>query len=254
MINTDDEAEVISLALAEAPSVYEGLPLAAVSPASLGNGFWAVRITYLRRAKDDTKRMRGTTKGGTAHRSHSISTVNKYWRAGLSAGEKPDFKGAINVENGEAKGVDYQVPVFPFSVEVKLNPAVLPSNYLTMLYLLTGTQNDISMAFSYRGQTLTFALGELLFRGADWDIANDDEATFVYDFEASPNTTTLRVGDVPDPVGPGITKAGWDYLWVLTDPTAVSGAMVPQVRGVFVEAIIPIAGEFGVSFGDLIFA
>lgn len=249
VIDTDDPDEAYALLAAEAPSVYRSLPLSSTQLTGQGGGAWAFTVRYGRRPKGDTIRMRGTTKGGTAHRTHSFTTVNKYWRTGTPDSQKPDFKNAINVENGEAKGVEYPVPIFPFSIDAKIDPADLPSNYLVILLLLTGTKNDVIFTATQRGQTVTFAVGELMFKGADWDLSNDDEASFVYDFEASPNATGLVVGDIT-----GIVKEGWDYLWAMTDPTPTNGAMVPLVRGVFVESIIPTAISRGVSFNDLIFS
>lgn len=248
VINTDDQAEVYTLTAGEAPSTYMGLPLSAISVSALGGGVWSSRVNYTKRSKDDTIRLRGSTKGGVAHRTHGLGDAEAYWKTGLDSSLKPDFAGAINVENGEAKGVDYQVPVFPFSIEAKVDASTLPSNYLQILYLLTGTVNTATVVFVYRGQTLTFTTQELVFRGADFDIPNDGEATFVYDFEASPTVEDLLVGGVNVEI-----KYGWEYVWPYMDPIPSSGALVPTVRGVFTHKIYPYDVTRGVAFSDLIY-
>ncbi len=116
----------------------------------------------------------------------------------------PDFQGAIGVSADGVEGIDITVPVYHFAETHYKPDNQITGAYKGVLFNLTGKVNgDV-----FRG----FAPGEVLFLGAsgakrgsgteaDWEIT--------YRFAASPNASGLSIG----PIG-GITKQGWDYLWV----------------------------------------
>ena len=53
------------------------------------------------------------------------------------------------------------------------------------------------------------AAGECLFLGASGSKPGADDWEITFRFAASPNRTGITVGDIA-----GISKKGWEYLWV----------------------------------------
>lgn len=166
-------------------------------------------VTYSSK-RDDVARWAGSTKGGTAHITQSLETVA---RGSIDeSGFVPDFKGLINVQDGEAQGVDVQRPTWQHSVSISYPKTVVSDEYLRALYQLTGTVNDAAVWF--------FKRGELLFEGVDWSTreqTNDvGELEIWYDFTFSftgmPNTIVEREGMSP------LAKEGHQYYWVYTWP------------------------------------
>ena len=94
--------------------------------------------------------------------------------------------------------------------ELKINLSDL-APYLTVLYGLTGKTNDAT----FRG----FNTGEVLFKGASGSRDGHVTASVTFDFAASPNVTGISIGgsassaDGHPPIT-GISKGGWEYLWV----------------------------------------
>ena len=130
------------------------------------------------------------------------------------------------------EGVEIVTPVFNFGYTFK--PTVVSDAYIQALYLLTGKVNTAA----WKG----FGRCEVLFMGASGK-QSGDEWEISLKFSASPSTTGITVGDIT-----GISKLGWEYLWVLTqeheDVTAF--CLTEEPIGVYVDQVY----EYG-SFASL---
>ncbi len=169
------------------------------------------------------------TGGGTQHITQSIQTINSY----AESGTPPDFKGAIGVTSSggggvdNVEGVDITIPVYNFSQTHYIDDNdVNKSAYFS----LTGKVNNSA----WNG----FNAGEVLFLGAsgskrDISGSNDDwEITFR--FAASPNRSNIIIGNIT-----GISKKGWEYMWVRYTDTddAVAKAIVKIPVAVYIEKV-----------------
>ncbi len=114
--------------------------------------------------------------------------------------------------------------------------------YIAALFALTGKVNDAPWTVDVDGVRLTFAAGEALFLGAsgskrkseqDWEIG--------FRFAASPNAANLTIGTIT-----GISKKGWEYLWVRYADAEddCAKAIVKKPVAVYVEKVYQ-EGNFG---------
>lgn len=160
---------------------------------------WSVEVSYAI-ASGGAQQETGSsftsidTTGGTTHLSHAREHIADYGPPGQTPA---NFRGAINVSEQGVGGVDVPIPQYSFSethYQADLNQSVI--------FALTGRVNSQF----FKG----FAPGECLFLGAraarrgaeeDWEVT--------YQFACLPNESSLSVGNIT-----GITKRGWDYLWV----------------------------------------
>lgn len=85
------------------------------------------------------------------------------------------------------------------------------------------------------------AAGECLFLGAAGSKRGDEDWEITFRFAGSPNVTGLSVGPIT-----GISKKGWEYLWVryadVEDDNAK--ALVKRPVAAYVEQVYD-AGNFG---------
>jgi hypothetical protein len=167
------------------------------------------------------------TTGSTTHITQALEEVAFF----TTTGTEPDttMGGAIGVEFGkngcEIKGTDIIIPAFEFDCVVYVDPDDMTDEYVDILYRYTGTVNSEEVTLTVKGITLTFAPGELLFKGARGGIrrsAKDWEITFL--FAGSPNASEenpIVIGSGDDAITVD-TKEGWDYLWVMYEPTTTT--------------------------------
>ena len=127
------------------------------------------------------------------------------------------------------EGVDITVPVFQFSeTHYFTNDQVTPS-YKGTLFTLTGKVNS--------GAFKGFQAGEVLFLGASGARRGtdpDDDWEITFRFAASPNASGISVGDIS-----GISKKGWEYLWVRYADQEDTGshAIVKRPVAAYVERV-----------------
>jgi hypothetical protein len=165
------------------------------------------------------------TGGGTQHITQSLSTEHSH----AASGTAPDFKGAIGVTHDNVEGVDITVPVYNFSETHYLSADIVDQAYKVTLLQLTGTVNN----YWFRG----FADGECLFLGASGSRRGtgvDDDWEITFKFACSFNRYNFSVGPIS-----GITKKGWEYLWVrYADAEDVaSNTLVKQPVAAYVEKV-----------------
>jgi len=188
-----------------------------------GSGKWSVTVKYgPRPAPSETgeSSFQFDTGGGTMHITQAISTVQRYAPAGKTA---PDFGGAIGVTHDNVEGVDVTIPVYTWSETHYLPDAQVNK---AAYYALTGKVNN--------GGFKGCAAGECLFLGASGSKRGSDDWEITFKFAASPNRTGISVGPIS-----GISKKGWEYMWVryADSEDAAAKAIVKKPVAVYVEKV-----------------
>ena len=221
-----DEDEVKNLLIANAPTVYQGLVLDGVRAEPEGHGKWKGYAQYL---NFDDAEYTFETGGGTQHITQSLQTINTYAAPGFTA---PDFGGAIGVSDDQVEGVDITSRVYQFTETHRFADGVVNAGFKATLFALTGRFNNAS----FKG----LDAGECLFLGATGSKRGNEKWVITYRFAGSPNVTGLTLGTIT-----GISKWGWDYLWVryanFVDSFAY--ALVKRPIAVYVERVIQ-PGDF----------
>jgi len=206
VFGTSDDLAAKSELASGSPDTYDGLPRQTIQIDPLANDIWEGTVRYGLTDQSPPPQTGESsfafdTGGGTQHITQSRGTVAAYAPAGETP---PDFQGAIGVTDNGVEGVDVTVPVYQFSETHYLDDDLVTPAYKGTLFALTGRVNN----GSFKG----LAAGECLFLGAagskrGTDVDDDWEITFR--FAGSPNVTGLNVGPIT-----GISKKGWEYLWV----------------------------------------
>jgi hypothetical protein len=229
--DTDDHAEALSNLAATAPTLFDGLPRLKYKVIPVGPKLWYGEAQYNYPTKQETgiKLYQFDTGGGTQHITQSLGTVQRYARTGYVP---PNFLGAVGVSQNNVDGVDIVVPVYHFSEVNYESNSQVDVAYKQTLFTLTGrVNNDI-----WNG----YAAGEVLFLGAAGSMRAGGDWEITYRFAASPNLTSITIGDIT-----GIAKKGWEYLWVQyldgVDNDAYS--LIKRPHSVHIEQVYPV-GDF----------
>ena len=231
IVGTDDEDAVKTLILGTCPAVYDGLILDSVEAEPIyadganSTGVWKGRARYLVPEVEYTF----DTGGGTAKVTQSYSTVGAYAPGGFTP---PDFGGAIGVTEDSVEGVDIPSPKFDFTETHFLPDATVTTAYKLAIFNLTGRKNDAT----FKG----FTAGEVLFLGATGSNRGTGQWSITFRFSASPNVSGLTIGSIT-----GISKLGWQYLWVkyATESDDTAFAMVKKPVAAYVEEVF-LDGDF----------
>jgi hypothetical protein len=231
---TEDDADVKTLVAANAPLIYAGLPRKDFQIRPQGGGIWEATVRYSlsdpNRTQDPPQtgdsRFSFDTGGGTQHITQSLETVASY----AVAGPPPDFQGAIGVSHDAVEGTDVTVPIYHFSETHYIDNALVTGAYKASLFFLTGKTNDAP----FKG----FEEGEVLFLGASGSKRGDEDWEISFRFAASPNVTGLSVGPIN-----GISKKGWEYLWVRYADAEDQNTLIKRPVAVYIERVYE-AGDF----------
>ncbi|XZE35794.1 hypothetical protein SH501x_001336 [Pirellulaceae bacterium SH501] len=163
------------------------------------------------------------TTGASTHINQSLFTRGTFAAPGKNA---PNYRGAIGVSDSGVAGVDVTVPAFEFSVRKKFE--FVSTEYLLAMVSMTGKTNSAPWSI--------FAPGEALFLGGE---GGEDEQNWVdvtYHFAARPNEVNLTVGNIS-----GVSKYGWDYLWVKHGEEVVGDRVLQVPEAAYVEQVYPAA-------------
>jgi hypothetical protein len=197
-----------------------------------GGGLWEVRVPYGRedRAEVGESQFNFETGGGTQHITQALQTSGKFASPGKTP---PDFKGAIGVTKDSVEGVDIVVPVYTFAETHYLSAEVVDYEYRGKVFALTGRTN----AQPFKG----LDPGECLFLGAAGSQRGNGPWEITYKFAGSPNVEDVQIGEIV-----GVSKGGWEYLWVLYEDAEDGDAkrLVKRPAAVYVEQVYK-AGDFG---------
>lgn len=159
------------------------------------------------------------TTAESQHISNSYFTVARY------PASSENLNGAINYDGENVGGADILVPTYQFSETHVFTDAAITQAYKAVLFRATGKTNNAP----FKG----LQAGEVLFLGASGQRRAEDllwELTFR--FNCSPNLTNLSVGNIT-----GITKRGWDLLWVRYDDSIGTQGIIKQPLGVYIERV-----------------
>lgn len=204
-IGFTDEADVNVAVGNAAPPVYNGMVFHTIEIyEKLNQTSWKVRVNYI---GNPAPVVSYSSTGGTQHITQSIQTVAKY-----GPGATDNNGGAIGFDGQHVAGVDKVIPVWNWTQTVFLKTTDLNLN---VYYALTGHVNlDYFQSFNP---------GEVLFNGADVQQREDGLWEVQFKFSYQPNAQNLSVGSGTNLIT-GISKNGWDYLWIYyaqsVDPTA----------------------------------
>jgi hypothetical protein len=236
---TDITAAVLPLV----STTFLGLWLQTIGYDHRGAGFWDIHIHYgkLRPIGPGYIVFQAEASGKTVHREQSIGTRNSYAPPGQTA---PDFNGLIGVDpiQGTVAGVDTVTPSFGFTLSTKMNASILTPNYLDTIRKMAGESNNAPITFAWKGQIFSFDTEEILFMGlvigdGGQDGNGNELIELSFKFDTSPTREDISVGGID-----GITKKGWDYLWVLRQVVAVgsgtaNAALAMNARAVYTEQV-----------------
>ena len=186
---------------------------------------WEVKVKYVpptspQASTADPATFNFDTGGGTQHIIASKSTVGAYGTGTATT----DNGNLIGVTKDNVEGVDVTVPVYSFSETHYFDNSVVTDAYKGKLFTLTGKTNNAT----FKG----CAAGECLFLGASGSKRSGEKWEINFKFAASPNKTGLSVGSIG-----GISKKGWEYLWVRYSPTVVNKMMGQKPVAVYVEKV-----------------
>jgi hypothetical protein len=209
------------------PTTFRGLWLGSIDWSETDE-FGRILFTgkYSITTPEATRRWSFDTTGGSIKITTSRNTSR-------FPGTAPNFNGAIEVKNNEPQGVDITVPALKLTCTYRHAAASTVVNastidaYVKTLATLSGTVNNATW--------LTYAAGELLFLGATGEYVPNRPTEIQYHFAASANVTGLSIGSIS-----GIAKKGHEYLWVLFEPSADSGAgnaLVQRPLAAYVERV-----------------
>jgi hypothetical protein len=178
------------------------------------------------------------TTGGRQKITQSLETIQRYAPAGKTP---PDHKGAIGVTDHGVEGCEIVVPKFSWTETWQLPIASYNWAYSQMLKAVTGRVNSEA----FRG----FPAGQVLFRGAKGS-ASSKNPTLIeinYQFDQSDDVQLQKIGDIA-----GISKSGWQYLWVqyreMDDTDAKTFARRPTA--VYVERVYDAMSFSTLAIGD----
>ena len=239
---TDDDIVAKSSLLSSSPTLYDGLVRQSAHIEPVGPGLWDGLVRYGLPENQEPETGESSfsfdTGGGTQHITQSIQTIARH-----AAGTAPDFGGAVGVTHDSVEGVEITVPIYQFSETHYLADSVVTPAYRGTLFYLTGKVNSAS----FRG----LAPGECLFLGASGSkrgtgvgAGGDWEITFR--FAASPNVTGLTVGSIG-----GISKKGWEYMWVryADSEDAAAKVLVKKPVAVYIEKVYELANFSQLGIG-----
>ena len=232
MTGTDDALEVNALVASSTPPAYGNLVRGdwSIEPVHVDSTnpdacIWDVKVKYVpptdpKATTTDPATFNFDTGGGTQHIIASKSTVGAYG-TGTAVGDNGNL---IGVTKDNVEGVDVTVPVYSFSETHYFADSVVTDTYKGKLFTLTGKTNNAT----FKG----CAAGECLFLGASGSKRSGEKWEINFKFAASPNKTGLSVGSIG-----GISKKGWEYLWVRYSPTVVNKMMGQKPVAVYVEKV-----------------
>jgi hypothetical protein len=148
------------------------------------------------------------TGGGTQTIAKNIATVATYAKTGRAI---PDVKQMVNSDSDGVKGVDVECAVFNFTVTKAYTSFELALGYVQLIYTLTNCINATPVVVNANGVVMTFAAGDLRFRGASGGQSEDGVWRITFNFSGSKGATVALPDFAP------FYKRGWDYLEVKTE-------------------------------------
>ena len=240
ILGTSDKATAYASLAATAPAAKFSMTLDDLDVKVLGPSEWLGTASY----KDDDTTHESednvysfVLSGGSEQITHGLA-VSAYPDG---AGNTPDFGGAINVEvdgnKMNVKGTSREFPVFEWEETVYHPEADITAAYVAILKGLYKHTNDAQFTDAIGN---TFAIGEVLFRGATGAPHGKSLWRVTYRFAARDNETGITIGDIVN-----VARLGWEYLWTLYEEIedAAIHRLVKQPKAVYLHQLFK-SGDF----------
>jgi hypothetical protein len=238
---TNSEQDALNALRDGTPAAFDGLIRKGwrVEPVGDGSEWWDGTVEY---GGAGTSRDVGASTynfdigGGTQHITQAKAHVASYALPGKTP---PDFGGAIGVTHDCVEGCDIDIPVYNFSETHYKAKEFVTGTYKATLFAIAC--NPVNNA-SFRG----FAAGEVRFLGASGSQRGDESWEITYRFAALPNVTGLVVGGIS-----GISKKGWEYMWVRYEDAEDSGSktLIKKPTSVHIEKVYGDSDFAGLGIG-----
>lgn len=199
------------------------------------DGHTEFTITYSsREPAESLLKISFDTTGGQV-RARTSRATTAFPVAGRTA---PDYRGAVEVSDGQPQGVDVVIPALKLTYTYKWPKGVVDLADVRALAGITGRTND---ALWYG-----FQAGELLYLGSSGQLDLTLPTEVTYNFVASANAT-ISIGSWIT----GIAKQGHQHLWVAFEDTEDTSAkkLVQRPLAAYVETLYPSASfaAFGIG-------
>lgn len=171
------------------------------------------------------------TSGGSIHIKASKSTVNRY----VAVGDPKDHQQLIGVHGDQVDGADVVVPATKINCHFTHPLGVVTLSHAFYLAEITGKANSDNI--------FGRAPGEILFLGGSGGDGTESAATVKYSFAYEKSLSNLVYGAIS-----GVSKDGWDYIWLEYEDDDTGGKPGKVPRQVNVERVydrIPLATALG---------
>jgi hypothetical protein len=233
-----DENDALAAVATASPTSYNGMPRSSRSCEPLDASTFTVTVSYrpgrFESAATSAVRYEFDTTGGNEQMFVALSTIASY--AAPGTGTPPDMKGGINVTSDGPQGISRSVPVYNFSETHTIAAAAMTGAYKAAIFGLTGRVNDAA----FKG----FAAGEVLFLGARGASNANGDFEISFSFSALPNVSGATFGPFT-----GVTKKGWDYLWVYSaeEEDSTAKRVVRRPVSAYVMQVFPYGNLSGLG-------
>jgi hypothetical protein len=240
VLGTSDDLVVKAMVRGATPATYDGLILQNVAAKETAPEAWECQAKYGARKPPEQNEYKFSfdTTGGKQKITQSKETIQKYAPEGKTA---PDHKGAIGVTDHGVEGCEIVAPKFAWSETWQLPLADYGWAYSQTLKAITGRVNSDA----FRG----FPAGQVLFHGGKGSASNKDPTLIeiTYSFEQSDDVEGQTIGDIT-----GVTKAGWQYLWVhyTEEHDSTADALARRPDSAYVERVYDTANFTLLGIGD----
>ncbi len=186
-----------------------------------GHDLWSVEVPYGRKSKESVEwRVSSSTTGRTQRITQSKNTVKIFGPANPPAGNK----GAIDVQNGEVRGVDIILPSTRLTYEITWPAGVVSEAYILFVSQQVGKTN----ANYWHGMKP----GEGLFSGHTVEQGSAQKRVMRFDIEYSPELPPTNIAGIA-----GVTKRGWDVAWESRIDDVDNGKPVKPAVWIYVERV-----------------
>lgn len=237
--DAEDEEDVLLYAEANTPQQFAGLYRNELSGEMIGPAEWDITVIYgttpppsWLQSGQSIAEWSFSIDEQNVHYTNSLATVSSY----AATGTATDHKGAVNVQaDGTVDGYDSTESALSWSETLYLPWGMWGATYLAVLQATCGRWNSTTFRI--------WAPGELLLRRVRGRPVGQSYVQIEFDFSTSPNVSGLTVGDIS-----GISKRGWDLLWIEYEPVedTVAGTLAGRPKHAYVEQV-----KYSADFSNL---
>lgn len=246
-----EEEAMFALVAAGLPAfTATGLAFQSTTFTEMGDGVWKAVASYgIRRGQGATQQARipgqpsdGSKPGlqsspgddlvfdfdtghGSQKISNSIKTTARYERAvdAASGNLAPNLKGIIGANGQQVEGTEVEVAATTFTTKARFTGGFVTHDFIRGINANAFTVNKMP----WKG----YGVREVKFLGCTGSQKGTGDPEISFRWAYSP-TVTRDYGDVL-----GVTKPGWDYLWIRYVDAKVGNNLVKVPQYVYVEQV-----------------